>query len=321
MMVRTEENLKRGKYYGTVSTLFLMKQWLRNVRPHSLFGMAIYALMILVIVLIIIPDVELPTNIFLTCACLLVIYFSYAYPLSLRSFERVDFYQEEIILYGKQFFLNKYGIIRMRRNNVSADLNNPAILKLKDSFDPLGRSKSFVLSHKCGWALETLSKINDLVKDKVPEINDPALERLRGAYVGTIESGACREKLLHFGFYFALLLCAIIIPSLILPIFIAVIILAFYHGYFMNIKRIDIYEGELVFLEKERFQGVISGCVVNPQKIKIQDTHDIFQCRMLKIKEDGSSLPISLARKHGWSDEALDEVKEVIAKAQGCICS
>ena len=39
----------------------------------------------------------------------------------------------------------------------------------------------------------------------------------------------------------------------------------------------------------------------------------MFHIRMLRIKEEGSFPHIVLSNRHGWTDEKLDEVKEVIS--------
>ena len=94
------------------------------------------------------------------------------------------------------------------------------------------------------------------------------------------------------------------------------VLLVLYYELFIIVYQVDVCEGEIMFLGKEEVQGTSRGYIVNVQKIKVQDTYDLFHCRMLKIKEEGSFFPIRLSKRHGWSDEGLDEVKEVIANLQ-----
>ena len=42
----------------------------------------------------------------------------------------------------------------------------------------------------------------------------------------------------------------------------------------------------------------------------------MFHIRMLRIKEEGSFFPVILSKRHGWTDEKLDEVKEMISRLQ-----
>lgn len=326
-MVNNSENLHRGEYCGSVLSSFPTKRWIRHSIYRSCVFITITALVGITLATLICQDMNSFKEILMPLTGALVICFGYSYPASFSSFVRVDFFQEDILLYIKVFFFNNFYLIRMRRKNVVTCMKIPTLLSLKDIFDPLGRCNGFKLSHKDGWDADSLSSIHDHIKNRTNETNDPSLEQLCGSYIGTVESKGSKYKLFFFTFIprfvivFSITLIILFNTSVLWTLMITSLILKLYYELFVIIRRIDVYDGEISFLGKEQFQGTSRGYIVNVRKISVQDTRDIFHARVLKIKEEGSFFPIRLSKRHGWSDAELDEVKEVITMVQSSIAS
>lgn len=323
IMVKLSDRLARGNYFGSAIIPFPNKQWFRHTCLRSCMNCALFAAIGVSIGIIPVLDrVGNLSHLFFLYLGAIFIMILLRFAAIFRSIMRIDFFQEEIRLCFKVLVFDIFYMVRMKRKNVVSELQTPSLLTLKDVFDPIGRSKPFVISGKAGWDVASLANIHAHVKNNETDPKDPSLAHLTGSYCGTFEAKAPNIKVFLYTFLPRFVL-ALSISYLLLHStewlwvgLMTVLMLSLYNGLFVMIKRIDVSDREIVFLGKDKVQGTSRGYIVNVQKIKVQDTHDLFRCRMLKIKEEGSFFPICLSARHGWSDEDLDEVKEVIARLQ-----
>lgn len=309
----------KGKYIGSVSTPFPKRQWFRHSFLRSC--LILFLPSIMVMSAIIIPNLDsFKYNLFLWYVGTIGMLFISTYPALFRAIVRVDFYQEEIMLCVKVLYFNVFYMIRMRRKGIVSELKSPSCLTLKDIFDPIGRSKPFELSDKNGWDKDSLSIIHSQIRKDNTTINDSSLLHLVGSYIGTIETSRPRYKLILYTFIprfsIAFSISYLILSSTewYLILLMTGILLVVYYELFVIIERIDVNDGELFFYGTEQVIGTSRGYIVNTQKVTVKDTFDVFHIRMLKIKEEGSIFPICLSKRQGWTDEKLDEVKEVISQ-------
>ena len=323
IMVKYSDRLARGNYWGSVLIPFPNKQWFRHTCLRSCMNCALFTA--IGVSIGIIPALDRFVNLFYLFFWYLgAIFFMILlrYAAIFRSIMRIDFFQEEIRLCFKVLLFDTFYMIRMKRKNVVSELKDPSLLTLKDVFDPIGRSRPFVISGKAGWDVASLAFINAHVKNNGTNPNDPSLSYLTGSYCGTIEAKSPNNKVFLYTsiprFVLAFSVSYLFLHSTewLWVVLMTVLLLTLYDELFVMIKRIDVCDGEIVFLGKDKVKGTSKGYIVDVQKIKVQDTHDLFHCRMLKIKEEGSFFPICLSKRHGWSDEKLDELKEVIASLQ-----
>lgn len=320
-MIESTDRISWGKYIGSVLSPFPSKQWLLHSCLRSCIFYVLSAIILVSVIMITHLGVFKRINPLWFVGTFGTTFIG-IYPAIFRSFVRIDFFQEQILLCAKVLFFNNYYMIRMKRKNIVPELKTPSLLTLKDIFDPVGRSKPFEISGKEGWEAASLANIYSHVKNKETDPNDSSMEHLTGSYVGTINKEQSRYRLFFFTFVPRFILAFsfsyLVFRSVewIVVLLTTGALLVLYYELFLIVYQVDVCEGEIMFLGKEEVQGTSRGYIVNVQKIKVQDTHDLFRCRMLKIKEGGSFFPICLSKRHGWSDEGLDEVKEVIARLQ-----
>ena len=320
-MIENKDRLSWGEYMGSILSHFPTKQWLL----HSCLRLCLVYVFLTIfsVSLGLLMDFDAFRRISpLWFVGVFGTMFIGTCPAFFRAIMRIDFYQERILLCAKVFFFNNYYMVRMKRKKIVPELKTPSLLTLIDIFDPVGRSKPFEISGKEGWEAASLASIYSHVKNKETDPNDSSMEHLTGSYVGTKKKEQSRYRLFFYTFVPRFILAFsfsyLVFRSVgwIVILFSTEMLLALCNVLFLIVSQVEVCEREIFFLGKEEVQGTSRGYIVNVQKIKVQDTYDLFHCRMLKIKEDGSFFPIRLSKRHGWTDEALDEVKEVIARLQ-----
>ncbi len=320
-MIKLSDRTSIGEYNGTVLVPFPTRQWFRNTCLRSC--LLYFILGVAVISIFVMAAIDIfPYNIplwYISNICLVFVCF---YSKIFRSFMRIDFFQEEIRLCRKVLFFNNYHIIRMRRKNVRSELKTPTLLTLKNVFDPTGRSKAFKISDKLGWDKDSLSLVKNTIQNATADSGDSSLLQLTGSYVGSIVAEPSRFKSFFYTFIprfllsFSLAYLDLIFVGWDKVLLATVLLLLASYDLFIVVNRVDVNEGEILFLGKEKVIGTSRGFIADAQKIEVQDTRDIFRVRMLKIKVEGSFFPICFSKRLGWTDEKLDEVKQAISQIQ-----
>ena len=306
--------LDRGEYYGSVSVPFPSKRWLiRCCVPAC----------VLLLAFMVVTLLSSSYHFLIACLCIGLT------PLLLwvtifRGISRVDIYQNEVLLYARLLFFDTCFVKRIKRSQLQTVIKkglfrSPRLVFI-DKYDSMIK---FSLTTNSAWTLDTIESIQKYLGEGTAEAS--FLQKLEGEYVDSVVGrGPEISPFLVFLEYIALIVIGIVSYMLMgrvsFPIMAIIIIyLAGKYEFFAKVNRVDVYEKGLYFWGDKgmKYINATKGYIVDSDKVTVQDTVDLFRSRVLKIKKEGLSLPIWLSKRHGWSDEDLDKVKEAINKVQG----